>query len=354
MKFLDLFSGIGGFRLGLEMSDHECIGFCEIDKFAQRSYRAMYDCRGEWFIDDVRRVNPKELPDFDLLCAGFPCQSFSIAGKRRGFEDTRGTMFFEIARLLEERKPPLLLLENVKGLLSHDKGRTFETIINTLHELGYDTEWQLLNSKDFGVPQNRERVFIVGHLRGRSSSKVFPITNCNPKTLKQLIGGYQGQRVYKTEGLSTTLTAHGGGCGAKTGLYFIDLNLNPHITNTSRCIKSRYNAGISNRGGDNSGVIIMPRAISSPNKVRKRQNGGRIKNENEPMFTLTTQERHGLLLNGAIRKLTPLECFRLQGFPDELFYKARAINSDNQLYKQVGNSVTVTVVYDIAKRLRLE
>ncbi len=354
MKFIDLFSGIGGFRLGLELAGHECVGHCEVDKFADRSYRAMYSCEGEWFINDVRKINPKEMPEFELLCAGFPCQSFSIAGKRRGFEDIRGTMFFEIARLVNERKPPLLLLENVKGLLSHDQGRTFKTILSTLYELGYDAEWQLLNSKDFGVPQNRERVFIIAHIRGRSFTKIFPIISCNPKTLKQLIGGKQGQRVYSIDGLSTTLTSHGGGQGAKTGLYFVDLNLKPQVTENARCIKARYNSGITNKAADNSGVLVIPRAVLTPERLKKRQNGRRFKNENEPMFTLTTQDRHGILLGGAIRKLTPLECFRLQGFPDEFYYKAQSVNSDSQLYKQAGNSVTVSIVYEIGTRLRVE
>ncbi|MBU5440390.1 DNA cytosine methyltransferase [Tissierella sp. MSJ-40] len=175
MKFIDLFAGIGGFRTGMEMAGHECVGWCEIDKFAQKSYRAIYDTEGEWFSNDIRTVNPRDIPEFDCITGGFPCQSFSVAGKRGGFEDTRGTLFFEIARIIRERQPKLVFLENVKGLLNHDGGRTFGTILNTFWELGYDVEWQLLNSKDFGVPQNRERVFIIGYPRGTSRQKIFPI-----------------------------------------------------------------------------------------------------------------------------------------------------------------------------------
>ncbi|WP_148132023.1 DNA cytosine methyltransferase, partial [Streptococcus sp. HMSC056D07] len=169
MKFLDLFAGIGGFRLGMESAGHECVGFCEIDKFARKSYKAIHNTKGEIELHDITRVTDESIRGFgsvDVICGGFPCQAFSIAGNRRGFEDTRGTLFFEIARFASILRPKYLFLENVKGLLNHDGGATFETILGALDELGYNVEWQVLNSKDFGVPQNRERVFIIGHLRG--------------------------------------------------------------------------------------------------------------------------------------------------------------------------------------------
>lgn len=179
MRFLDLFAGIGGFRTGMEKAGHACIGYVEIDKYARKSYEAMYNTEGEWTRHDITAVTDSEWRELrgevDIICGGFPCQAFSIAGNRRGFDDTRGTLFFEIARAAEQIQPPYLLLENVKGLLSHDKGRTFEVILKTLDELGYDAEWSLLNSKNFGVPQNRERVFIVGHFRGACTGKVFPV-----------------------------------------------------------------------------------------------------------------------------------------------------------------------------------
>ena len=166
IRFFDMFAGIGGFRSGLEaVGGFECVGHCEIDKYANQAYNAMYDTEGEVFFADARTIDPAALPDIDLICGGFPCQSFSIAGKRRGFaDDARGTLFFEIARLAASKRPVFLLLENVPGLLSHDKGRTFATILSTLDELGYDIAWQMLNSKDFGVPQSRKRVYIVGFL----------------------------------------------------------------------------------------------------------------------------------------------------------------------------------------------
>src|SRR5690606_33529773 len=160
---------------------------------------------------DIRTVKPEDLPDADCYCGGFPCQSFSVAGKRGGFKDTRGTLFFEIMRLAAVRKPKYLFLENVPGLLSHNGGKTFVTIRNTMGELGYDAEWQVLNSKDFGVPQNRERVFIIGYPRGTRRRKVFPIREANSTTLKQIIGGSQGYRVYDTKGLSCTLASEAGG-----------------------------------------------------------------------------------------------------------------------------------------------
>lgn len=393
MDFLDLFAGIGGFRMGLERLGHHCVGFCEIDKFARASYKAIYHTEGEVEFHDITKVRNEEWRQFrgkvDLICGGFPCQAFSIAGKRRGFlDETRGTLFFEIARATKEIKPPLLLLENVKGLLSHDKGRTFRTILSTLDELGYDAEWQVLNSKDFGVPQNRERVFIIGHLRGRSERTIFPIRgesptvdSCKPKRLGNINPSGRGMNgeVYRIDTPSPTVTTNKGE-GSK---------------------------------------IAIP--VLTPDRSKKRQNGRRFKTDGEPMFTLTSQDRHGIVIAGRlpsarqqsgrvyssnglaptlstmqggdqepkiiqkgrgynkggrhvisptlssqswqennllqnnhrIRKLTPKECWRLQGFPDWAFDRAKAVNSNSQLYKQAGNSVTVTVIEAIAKELDL-
>jgi DNA (cytosine-5)-methyltransferase 1 len=307
MKFISLFAGVGGFDLALERLGHECVYANDFDKYCKQIYDKNFcinretnggsesntssddearkgleseegqnissknrqygkhsnsntgkraitlDCRS------ITEVTTDEIPDHNLLVGGFPCQSFSIAGKRRGFEDTRGTMFFEVARILKAKQPRLFILENVKGLLSHDNGNTFKTIIATITELGYDCEWQVLNSKNFGVPQNRERVFIVGHLRETSRQKIFPITGSNREDY------FNGQ-------YSTTINSGGGGQGAKTGLYMI---------------------------------------------------------------------------NAKIRRLTPVECERLQGFPDGWTEGV----SDTQRYKMMGNAVTVNVVYEVAKLL---
>lgn len=183
MRFFDFFAGIGGFRLGMEMAGHECVGHCEIDKFANKSYMAMHDVKeSEVFFEDVRAINAADMPECECYCFGFPCQAFSISGRRRGFEDTRGTLFFEVMRLAKERQPEILFAENVKGLLNHGGGRTFRVIIETMEELGYLVEWQVLNSRYY-VPQNRERVFIIGHSRGRSGRKVFPICSDGRETI---------------------------------------------------------------------------------------------------------------------------------------------------------------------------
>ena len=195
MRFFDFFAGIGGFRLGMEMAGHECVGHCEIDKYANMSYNAMHHPKeSEVYFDDIRTIEPADMPECECYCFGFPCQSFSISGKRRGFADTRGTLFFEVMRLAKERHPQILFAENVAGLLNHDGGATFGTIITTMAELGYSVEWQVLNSKDFGVPQHRQRVFIVGHLGNGSGREVFPVRAYSAEAV-ELQGQRDGQRV---------------------------------------------------------------------------------------------------------------------------------------------------------------
>ena len=240
IQFIDLCSGIGGFHSGLMATGHyECVGHAEIDPNAAKAYKAIYGEEGGLNYGDLREIDPKQLPDFELLCAGFPCQSFSVAGRRLGFQDTRGTVFFEIARIIAEKRPSFLLLENVPGLLSHDGGRTLTTIFSSLVEMGYHLEWMVLNSKYFGVPQQRRRLYIVGYLDARCAGKVFPLGSSYAKNLKQLIPGAQGQRVYETDGVACTQCASAGGWGGKTGLYFIDMNVNPKITEVARCITAR-------------------------------------------------------------------------------------------------------------------
>ena len=376
MKFLDLFAGIGGFRQAMVLAGHTPVGWCEIDKYAQQSYRAIFDTEGEWVSDDITKVDTNGLPDFDCLCGGFPCQAFSIAGQRRGFEDTRGTLFFEIARIAEAKRPKILFLENVKGLFSHDSGRTFATILLALDELGYDVQWQVLNAKDFGVPQNRERVFIVGHLRGTTRPEVFPISGTNGQTIKQIVGGQQGMRVYDTAGLSDTQSAEGGGCGAKTGLYLINKNNGDiRFRDDVNCIDANYYKGLDahqqrtgvlcvnmkqqvNTIHNNESCTIVASCYKEPpvifqdiTRMDKRQNGCGYR-ESDISYTLDTQATMGIKEGVKIRKLTPLECWRLMGRSDEHFYKAKNAGlSDTQLYKQAGNSVVVDVVYAIAERL---
>lgn len=314
----------------------------------------MYDTEGDVYFEDARTIDPDRLPDIDLICGGFPCQSFSVAGRRKGFaDDARGTLFFEIARIAKAKRPTYLLLENVPGLLSHDGGRTFATILHTLSELGYDVIWSICNSKDFGVAQSRRRVFIVGFLRERCAGRIPSPTVATPKDLVLLVPGREGERIYSTDGVGVTLTSSGGSFGGKTGVYltptaFMDMGPNPDFTDYARCITARHDAGVGNRSGERSAVFCEtsgPRAVITPERETIRQQGRRIKNPEEPMFTLTVQDRHGVLRHGVARKLTPLECFRLQGFTDGQFERAQDSGMKNgRLYKAAGNAVTVPVV----------
>ena len=352
-RVFSMFSGIGGFELGLSMSgkDVRLVGFSEVDKYAIEIFEKQF--KGIKNYGNATTIDETKLPNFDLLVGGFPCQAFSVAGKQRGFDDTRGTLFFDVARILKHKKPKHFILENVKGLLSHDNGRTMQTILGVLSDLGYEYQWEVLNSKNFGVPQNRERVYIVGHLRGSSRPEIFPITKINPENnrlnkpkeiTKDMSMAY---RVYDTDGISTTLRAVGGGVGAKTGLYQVGIIKNRgKITdrNKSTCLDANYYKGLDNHGA-RTGVEI--RACLTPDRLKKRQNGRRFKDNEEPMFTLTKQDKHGVLINSQIRSLTPTECERLQGFPDGW---TEGI-SDTQRYKCLGNAVTTNVVCEIAKRL---
>ena len=376
LTFLDFFSGVGGFRHGLELAGMKCIGFCEKDKFARKSYEAMYDTKGEWFHDDITTIDPLRLPKADLWCAGSPCQNVSIAGKRVGLYGERSGLFFTFVELIksqkEEDKPEWILLENVKGLLSSGGGRDYLDYLSILDESGYDLEWQVFNSKDYGVPQNRERIYTIGHLRRKGRRQVLPISRESSNHLKQLVGGMQSYRVYDPSGIATTLVGEGGGLGAKTGLYLIDQSLTePKLTEEARCITARYTAGATKRTAMNSGVLEVQPILTQGIKVRNgTKQGYQLAEVGDSVdlsypSSLTRRARVGrgiahnlscscqmgaVVWNGRvvkIRRLTPKECFRLQGFSDDLFEKAKAVNSDAQLYKQAGNGVTVAVVYAI-------
>lgn len=375
MTFLDLFAGIGGFRLGLELAGHECIGYCEIDKFARRSYYAMHQVKEtEWSATDVTNIKANEIPKANCWSFGFPCQDLSVAGKRKGIDGKRSSLFFTITGLLaqleEKNRPDYLLIENVRNLLSAGKGFDFARLLVTLAEVGYNAEWCVINSSSY-VPQNRERVYIVGHHRERCTRKVFPLPgengvdstgNCKIRQIGHIIKGKiknpQAGRVYDPQGISPCLSTCSGG------------NLQPYIP------------------------------ILTPDRIVKRQNGRRVKTPGEPMFTLTAADRHGIVFprrhfidlnpdavitrnarcltaryhkgvtnrkgegSGVaylfyrpadirIRRLTPLECFRLQGVPDEYFFRAQKVNSDTQLYKQAGNMVTVPVVHTLGTRMKV-
>ena len=473
MKFIDFFAGIGGFRRGMELAGHECVGFCEFDKFATASYISMHLLteeqrktledipikkrqkeilkeeyrNGEWYANDIRRVYAGDIPKADCWCFGFPCQDISVAGKQAGFQGNRSSLFFRVmylvGQLKEEDKPTYLFIENVKNLLSVNGGWDFARLLIEMEQEGYDAEWQVLNSKDFGVPQNRERCFIIGHLRGRSTSKIFPIEGTDGKNSVSLnllgcLNGRNSQRdrVYSDNGLAPTIsTKPGGNTEPKVSILFdtsyigqdgkarIYENICPTLT--SRDYKEPRSVGVvcnvnpsgkgmngnvydstglsptltTNKGEGNK--IVIP--VLTPDRIEKRQNGRRFKENGEPMFTLTSQDRHGVAIDPlgvlrnvrteygkevantldtscnqgifvqvseeltvyavwyekyqcyiAIRKLTPKECFRLQGWSDDYFEKAQFVNSDSQLYKQAGNGVTVTVIEAIARKMKVE
>lgn len=503
MKFIDFFAGVGGFRRGLELSGHKCVGFCEWDKFATASYTSMHlitdkqreylstlDLKkrqkeilkdeyrnGEWYANDIRNVDAGSLPEADCWCFGAPCQDFSTAGKRAGLDGDRSSLIREIFRLLEEQKeqdrPEWLIYENVKGMLSSNRGLDYLSILSEMDRLGYDIEWQNINSKWF-VPQNRERIYTIGHLRRFGSAKILPVTGTDRENSLYQIASVPNKtrsnpnpgRTYSIEGISPCLsTMADGNLEPHIGLpCFIDMNYSAGIrlTDNARTLQARYCKGISNRPGEISAVAIkiigevnssqdgQVHDISGIAKchsaghnnspkiaipiidvahVEKNQNGKRFKENGDPMFTLTAQDRHGVgievvgicegkgfvgnesrkriysengiapCLNGigcggntepkvalnvlgnlpkqgdgiyvelpqgftvyavwyekeqcyiTIRKLTPKECFRLQGWTDDYFEKAAFVNSDSQLYKQAGNGVTVDVVYAIGKRI---
>lgn len=432
MKFIDICSGIGGFRTALERHGDECVAFAEIDKFAKQSYRAIYDTENEEELDDITSVADEHFRRYrgqiDIITGGFPCQTFSIAGKRKGFEDTRGTIFFHIARAIKEIQPSYVLLENVKGLLSHDKGRTYRTIIQALDELGYFVEWGLFNSKYWGVPQNRERVYILVTRKDVfKGPKLFNLlkkqTTVNTRlvdilekdvdesyylseektrklTLNEDLSGRLNQydfaerdRIHSVNKVSPTLnTMQGGDRQPKVAVVGNTSNTNHNAHNVHDI--EGLSPTIAARDYKGAKQVAIP--VLTPDRVNKRQNGRRFKEDNDPMFTLTSQDRHGIAIREAtkkgyaiakkgdsvntsypdsktrrgrvgkqvaqtlqagevnqgvvtnnirIRKLTPLECWRLQGFSDEQYYKAKNSGvSKSQLYKQAGNAVTVNVV----------
>lgn len=302
MKFLDLFAGIGGFRLGMEDAFHECVGFVEWNQPARDSYDAIHCTEGEWTRHDVTKVSEGELAHFrgrvNVICGGFPCQAFSLGGNRGGFEDTRGTLFFEILRFAKEIQPQYLFLENVTGLLNHGNGETFRIMLAAMDEIGYDAEWQVINSRSAGIAHNRDRVFIIGHLRNGRGRKVFPIGNSNPAT-----------PIPRTEGFKV-------------------------INNT----KQGYDFATE---GDTINVAF-------PNSNTRR---GRVGRGYSPTLdrgcTVAVFDKR----TSRWRRITPREAWRLQGFPDWAFDRAAAVNSDTELYAQAGNSVTVDVVRMIAERL---
>ena len=405
IRYFDMFAGIGGFRAGLTRAGgFQCVGHCEIDKYADRSYRAMHDIQdSEIFYPEVKAIKSSEFPQVDMICGGFPCQSWSVAGRRRFFDDERGVLFFELARIADAKKTPYLLMENVPGLLYAGKGEAFSVILSTLNDMGYCVEWMVLNSAAFGVPQVRKRLFIFAYRDLRCAGKVFPLFGAKPKKLTQLIGGKQGYRVYDTSGSACTQTSSGGGGGAKTGLYLVGFNRNdgikgirdtaltlnasdckginrnqtgnavfvdltaghPKETQLARCLTAQYGkTTLSHHRGERSGILMIREATKKGYAEASPGDGVKLGYEgcegkrgrvgHGVSHTLTATGRHGVVdeRSGRIRRLMPRECLRLQGFDEDQIDRLLAIMSDAQAYRQAGNSVTVNVIEAIGRKIR--
>ena len=419
-----MFSGIGGFRTAMENNGHECIAYSEIDKHAIQSYQAMYNTENEIDLGDITNISQEYLSHFkkdnDMVVGGSPCQAFSVAGKQAGFEDTRGTLFFEYAKVVKETQPKYFLFENVKGMTSHDQGNTIRVVLETFNELGYYIDFNVFNSKYYGVPQNRERIYILGKRKDLVEQPKYHDKTKGKKKFDE-IHNWAVDNINYVELLPTLQTE------VTTRLVDVleDEVDEKYYLSDEKVEKLTLDNDL---GGDKR--ITMP--VLTPDRLNKRQNGRRFKEDGEPMFTLTAEDRHGIAVREAtkqgyavaeqgdsvnvtfptsktrrgrvgkqvaqtlqagevnqgvviddtqgydgvryykgiaqtlrsnrsglktidklrIRKLTPLECWRLQGFTDEQFYKAKNSGvSKSQLYKQAGNSVSVPVVDAIVKCL---
>lgn len=357
IRVLDMFCGMSAFRSAAEqIGGFEFVGYCDNDPTAIAAYRTLYNTEGEIYYDNARTVKTDEIPDFDLLVGGFPCVAFSAAGRRLAFEDERGTLFFELARILEAKRPAFFVFENVPPIRTIQEGQVFTAILSEISRLGYMCEWQCVDGSSY-LPQSRKRVFIVGYLDFRCAGEILPLERKSGTPLSELTdSASQGNRVYDAKGAAITLTASCGGFGGKTGMYFVDMNENSKITDTARCITARHNAGLSNRRGEHSGVFVEDGVcpVINPDREKIRQNGPRIRKDGEPAFCLTVVDRHGILHKGRIRRLVPQECFRLMGFTDEQFFKLKNELglSDSKLYKLAGNSIMVPILVDLLSRIK--
>lgn len=317
IKFIDLFCGVGGIRLGMDAQGYKCVFSSDINTECQRTYNTNF---GELPFGDITQIDEKTIPDHDILCAGFPCQPFSISGKQKGFDDTRGTLFFDICRILYEKKPSVVFLENVKHLIHHNSGKTFQTIIDKLKDLGYSVSWKVLNASDFGVPQNRERVIIIGSLKGTFDfNKLQTIPRNNLLEYLDDTGNFEF-----LEPNEYTLIE------------------NPKQQPGSGLIFAGYRNKSIRKVGVRPGTEHLSRVHKQPNRIYSvlgvhptlpsQESSGRY-------FILTTDNR--------VRKLTINECWRIMGFPDT--YKR--VSSVGEQYKQLGNSVCVPMIKAVAEEI---
>lgn len=343
LKYVSLFSGVGGFEQALNRFDTQCVLSSEIDSFANKAYENLY---GEKTVGDITKVETTIIPDHNLLVGGFPCQSFSISGKRLGFADkARGTLFFEIARIVKEKKPKYLLLENVKGLIGHDKGNTLNTIIETLDSLGYTIDFTILNSKFYNVAQNRERLYILAIRNDLVVPEDWLIEGNNVLS--------KAKRRLQLQGIHT--------------FNFQWIYPNKVMKKIEDILEENVDEKYYISEEKAKKLIRIPRTatdngIRKIGYIEKDKQQNRVHSIEGIMPTITANNQGGRRPGGLIylptntgyriRKLTPLECFRLQAFPDDVYYKLRELHfSDSQLYKLAGNAVTVTVVEMIIQQL---
>lgn len=354
MKFVSLFAGIGGFDLALERLGLECVYANDIDKYC----KIIYDRHFETKLDtrSIKDVSTTEIPEHDLLVGGFPCQAFSIAGKRRGFEDIRGTLFFDVARILRDKRPRYFILENVKGLLTHDGGKTFSTILEILSGLGYEFEWCVYNSKDFGVPQNRERIYIVGHTREETGSEILPLRESGPQYDESEDETRKNGERIRGQNISATIDAnYYKGAGSNRQMIQVVGSLSSEKWDKFHESNRRVYSpdGISPIIPTSAGGGHLPKILTVIQDVRgmnKKSQNGKGYRDSQTSYTIDTKATQGILKEGMIRRLTPIECERLQGFPDNWTEGV----SDTQRYKMCGNAVTVNVVSYVAGKLLRE
>lgn len=319
VRFIDLFCGIGGIRIGMESQGFECVFSSDINAECQKTYEENF---GEKPLGDITMIDEKTVPNHDILCAGFPCQPFSISGKQKGFDDTRGTLFFEICRILNEKKPSVVFLENVKHLVHHDHGKTLNTIITKLEDLGYSVSWKVLNGADFGVAQNRERIIIIGHLNGEKFD-------------------FDKVKTVKRKMLNEFLDTEG-------DFEFLDpaeytLLDNPKQQPGSGLIFAGYRNKAIRKAGVRPGTEHLSRVHKQPNRIYS------VKGIHP---TLPSQESSGrffvLTEDNRVRKLTINECWRIMGFPED-YKKVSAIGEQ---YKQLGNSVCVPMIKAVSEEIK--
>ncbi len=390
------FSGIGSPEVALKRLKipHKNVFACEIDKFAKQSYLELHN--PVTFYDDITTRNHSEVEQLDLYVAGFPCQAFSYAGKRKGFADeTRGTLFFNVAEFIRENQPNCFILENVRGLVSHDKGRTFQTITDILcngggslngqvgldtidNGLGYHIYYKILNTKDYGIPQNRQRIFIVGfkHWREFKFPKPFKLDikvgnllednvdvkyNLSEKAVKSIIENTKNlQKSNVDPDIASTLQCPGHSAGVYKGANFITIhNLHPRCGDPTKGGTGHLSKtdGIAYcLDAANSITVELPQIIGYTRDSQGEVSSRHLKDEANTLHASTGSGNNTdqFVYNKNIRRLTPLETWRLQGFSDDDFYKAQKVTSDTQLYRQAGNTITVNVMEEIFKKIYLK